>query len=156
MPILEFRLKLLGKQAINQSSSVSVYTLIPKASGLFIYSRGKGEQQWLDPCNSFFSFFPQRARRAVLPQEEEGSGAGQLVTDFGKKEGDDHPLFLIPFCHTPERKRPQLAHPSCPHHREVFLIFLLESRTEPRKGKSSTLPWASGYGGRERSVRHGP
>lgn len=96
MPILEFRLKLWGKQAINQSSSVSVYTLIPKANGLFIYSRGIGEQQWLDPCNSFFSFFPQRARRAVLPQEEEGSGAGQLVTDFGKKEGNDHPPFLNP------------------------------------------------------------
>ncbi|KAM5328754.1 protein AMBP [Glossophaga mutica] len=29
---------------------------------------------------------PPRARRAVLPQEEEGSGAGQLVTDFIKKE----------------------------------------------------------------------
>ncbi|XP_039096262.1 protein AMBP [Hyaena hyaena] len=27
-----------------------------------------------------------RARRAVLPQEEEGSGTGQLVTDFSKKE----------------------------------------------------------------------
>ncbi|KAM5261045.1 protein AMBP [Hipposideros larvatus] len=29
---------------------------------------------------------PPRARRAVLPQEEEGSGAGQLVTDLKKKE----------------------------------------------------------------------
>ncbi|KAI5138421.1 Protein Ambp [Manis pentadactyla] len=29
---------------------------------------------------------PLRARRAVLPQEEEGSGTGQLVTDFSKKE----------------------------------------------------------------------
>ncbi|XP_045647062.1 protein AMBP [Ursus americanus] len=28
----------------------------------------------------------RRARRAVLPQEEEGSGTGQLVTDFNKKE----------------------------------------------------------------------
>ena len=106
MPVLEFRLKLLGKQAINQSSScVSVYTLIPKANGLFIYSRGIGEQQWLGPCNSFFSFFPQRAQRSVLPQEEEGSGAGQLVTDFGKKEGNDHPLFFKSLSATLQRGR---------------------------------------------------
>ena len=42
---------------------------------------------------------PQRARRAVLPQEEEGSGAGQLVTDFTKKEGNNPSLFhpLLPY-----------------------------------------------------------
>lgn len=29
------------------------------------------------------------------------------------------------FCHTAERKGPWVAHTSCPHHHEVFLICLL-------------------------------
>lgn len=44
MPILEFRLMLLGKQATNQSSScASVYTPIPKTNGVMCFG-GTGEQ----------------------------------------------------------------------------------------------------------------
>lgn len=90
-PILEFRWMFLGNQAINQSNScVSVYAQIPKTNGLLIQSWGTGVQQLF--LQQLLSFFPQRARRAVLPQEEEGSGAGQPVADFSKKEGNDHAL----------------------------------------------------------------
>lgn len=43
--------------------------------------------------------FLQRARRAVLPQEEEGSAAGQLTPEFSKKEGNGCSTFhpLLPY-----------------------------------------------------------
>nr|XP_019610146.1 PREDICTED: protein AMBP isoform X2 [Rhinolophus sinicus] len=55
---------------------------IPKNTIFTVDKRGEcvpGEQE-PEPT------LPARARRAVLPQEEEGSGAGQLVTDLKKKE----------------------------------------------------------------------
>ncbi|XP_014637406.1 PREDICTED: protein AMBP [Ceratotherium simum simum] len=55
---------------------------IPRDSIFMMTDRGEcvpGEQE---PEPSPLS----RARRAVLPQEEEGSGAEQLMTDFSKKE----------------------------------------------------------------------
>ncbi|KAF6326912.1 alpha-1-microglobulin/bikunin precursor [Rhinolophus ferrumequinum] len=55
---------------------------IPKKSTFTVENRGEcvpGDQE-PEPT------LPARARRAVLPQEEEGSGAGQLVTDLKKKE----------------------------------------------------------------------
>ncbi|XP_037654281.1 protein AMBP isoform X2 [Choloepus didactylus] len=55
---------------------------IPKDSIFIMANRGEcvpGEQK-PEPTQ------PTRARRAVLPQEDEGSGAGQLGADFTKKE----------------------------------------------------------------------
>lgn len=46
-----------------------------------------------------------------------------------------------------ERKDPWLVHPGCLMIMRL-LIFLLESRTRPRKGKSSSLPCAGGWEGR--------
>lgn len=48
--------------------------------------------------------------------------------------------------------------PCCSHNHEVALIFLLESRTGSRKGKSSTLPCGrncEGRGDKARSLSSG-
>lgn len=127
MPILGFRLMLWGKQSMNQGSScASVCTRIPQANGLFICSGGTGEQWWRGPHNSFSLSSPQRARRAVLAREEEGSGTGQPVTDYNKKEGNGHSPFHPLLAYSREE-----GLPSPPQ--SLFLICLLGKDWELEK-----------------------
>ncbi|XP_032491362.1 protein AMBP [Phocoena sinus] len=72
----------LRETLLEQFREVALGVGIPEDAIFTMPDRGEcvpGEQE---PAPTPFS----RARRAVLPQEEEGSGVGQLVTDFGKKE----------------------------------------------------------------------
>ncbi|KAK2494570.1 hypothetical protein MC885_007093 [Smutsia gigantea] len=73
----------LRESLLEEFREVALGVGIPADSIFTMADRGEcvpGEQE---PAPSP----PLRARRAVLPQEEEGSGTGQLVTDFSKKEG---------------------------------------------------------------------
>ncbi|XP_045428056.1 protein AMBP isoform X3 [Pipistrellus kuhlii] len=72
----------LRESLLQEFREVALGVGIPEDSIFTLADRGEcvpGEQQ-PDPTSA------PRARRAVLPQEQEGSGAGQLVTGLMKKE----------------------------------------------------------------------
>ncbi|XP_054440892.1 protein AMBP [Pteronotus mesoamericanus] len=72
----------LREDLLEEFREVALGLGIPEDSIFTLTNRGEcvpGEQE-PEPTS------PPRARRAVLPQEEEGSGAGQLATEFNKKE----------------------------------------------------------------------
>ncbi|CAK6433646.1 unnamed protein product [Pipistrellus nathusii] len=72
----------LRESLLQEFREVALSVGIPDDSIFTLANRGEcvpGEQQ-PDPTSA------PRARRAVLPQEQEGSGAGQLVTGLMKKE----------------------------------------------------------------------
>lgn len=92
----------LRESLLQEFREVALGVGIPEDSIFSLADRGEcvpGEQQ-LDPTSPPFPMAVgtgtfnglnepaggQRARRAVLPQEQEGSGAGQLVTGLMKKE----------------------------------------------------------------------
>ncbi|GAB5580049.1 tissue factor pathway inhibitor [Prionailurus iriomotensis] len=86
--------KLYGRQPqlreslLEEFREVALGVGIPEDSIFTMADKGEcvpGEQE---PEPSPLTEKEKRARRAVLPQEEEGSGARLLATDFSKKEAD--------------------------------------------------------------------
>ncbi|CAO2587809.1 Protein AMBP [Lemmus lemmus] len=70
----------LRDSLLQEFREVALSVGIPENAIVFMADRGECVPGDLEPTS------PPRARRAVLPQENEGSGAGPLVTEVLKKE----------------------------------------------------------------------